>query len=55
VADKRVRWLAAYALGLAIAGNLEDAVADRSAQADGDAAGLDAARGHLDMMDVRRT
>lgn len=52
MSDDRTYWLAAYALGLAVAGNLEGAVLDLSKQADGDAGLLDDARAHLSAMDI---
>jgi hypothetical protein len=52
VADERADWLAAYALGLVVAGNLDDAVADLVEQAGHDAEVLDVARGHLQQIDI---
>lgn len=50
--DEDAQWLAAYALGLAVARNFQHAAADLVEQADGKAELLELARGHVQRMDV---
>jgi hypothetical protein len=52
VSDERAQWLAAYALGLAVADNLEDAATDLIEKADADIELLELARGHLQRIEV---
>lgn len=52
VSDKQAQWLAAYALGLAVADNVEDAATDLIEKTDADMELLELARAHLQALDV---